>query len=200
MWIGKIILKGQSKTPHVEKPKTKTKDRLGAYSTVPIKITHWRNEPLVRRKFVKCQETEKKVIFAQLLEKLSSVPQYQNTSPERNKSVLYLSLKNSKRTSKCQNIVELWTLWWNFFLKKSFTMPKKNWKGGTSGIFQHPFCRKTPRPFVDNFFREKESHDAEKLRGSSFSLARYCMLRGEKKEKPLWFSSSLGQQEQYKIL
>ena len=36
----------------------------------------------------------------------------------------------------------------------------KNVKGGSFGIFQHPFCRKT----------------SKKLKGA-FSLARYCMLR-----------------------
>ena len=44
-------------------------------------------------------------------------------------------------------------------------MPKKL-KGGTLWIFQHPFCRKTPKklkwgPFWGNFFLEKKSHSAE---------------------------------------
>ena len=43
-------------------------------------------------------------------------------------------------------------------------MPKKL-KGGTLWIFQHPFCRKTPKklkggPFGD-FFSKKKSHSAE---------------------------------------
>ena len=50
------------------------------------------------------------------------------------------------------------------FLKKSLTTPKKL-KGGTLWIFQHPFCRKTPKklkrgPFGEIFF-EKKSHSAE---------------------------------------
>ena len=32
-----------------------------------------------------------------------------------------------------------------YFWKKNLTVPKKNWKGGPFGIFQHPFCRKTAK-------------------------------------------------------
>ena len=44
-------------------------------------------------------------------------------------------------------------------------MPKKL-KGGTLWIFQHPFCRKTPKklkegPFGEIFFSKKKSHSAE---------------------------------------
>ena len=45
------------------------------------------------------------------------------------------------------------------FFEKSLTMPKKNWKGGPLGIFQHPFCRKTPKKWKGDplgiFFRKK---------------------------------------------
>ena len=67
-----------------------------------------------------------------------------------------------------------------FFWKKNLTMPKK-----LKGIFQHPFCRKTAktvkgRPFGENFFLEKKSHNAKKkLKGGPFGFARYGMLRGK---------------------
>ena len=52
----------------------------------------------------------------------------------------------------------------NFFLKS--LNAERNWKGGPFGIFQPPFCCKTPKklkgdPFVGNFFWKK-SHSAEK--------------------------------------
>ena len=44
-------------------------------------------------------------------------------------------------------------------------MPKKL-KGGPFGIFQHPFCRKTPKnggdPLGKLFFSKKLSHNAKK--------------------------------------
>ena len=50
------------------------------------------------------------------------------------------------------------------FLKKSLTMPKKL-KRGPFGIFQHPFCRKTPKKLKEDplgkFFFEKKSHRAK---------------------------------------
>ena len=111
------------------------------------------------------------------------------TSRERPKSAPYLRLKNSKRTSKCQSILFYGTgktqklnrigapveifhpfsrkskrnggalLVKKNFSKKSLTMPKKL-KGGTLWIFQHPFCRKTPKklkggPFGEFFFGKK---------------------------------------------
>ena len=56
----------------------------------------------------------------------------------------------------------------HFWWKKNFLKVSqcwKNWKGGPFGIFQHPFCRKTPKkmkgePF-GKFFFEKKSHRAE---------------------------------------
>ena len=59
------------------------------------------------------------------------------TSRGRPKPAPYLRHKNSKRTSKCQSIGELGTL----FMKK-VSQCRKNRKG----IFQqHAFCRKTPK-------------------------------------------------------
>ena len=63
------------------------------------------------------------------------------TSRERPKSVPYLRLKNSKRTSKCRSIGELGPFYEKTnFEKKSYNAKKL--KGGPFGIFQHPFCRK----------------------------------------------------------
>ena len=46
-------------------------------------------------------------------------------------------------------------------------MPKKNWKGRPFGIFQHPFCCKTPKNWRGAFSEEKvfwkKSHSAEKM-------------------------------------
>ena len=57
----------------------------------------------------------------------------------------------------------------NFF-EKSLTMPK-NWKRGPFGIFQHPFCRKTPKnwrgPSGEKIFsRKKVSQSRKVLKGS----------------------------------
>ena len=57
---------------------------------------------------------------------------------------------------------------------------------GPFGIFQHPFCRKTPKklkggPLVEKIFKESLTVP-KKNEGGRFSLARYCMIRG-KKEK-----------------
>ena len=54
-------------------------------------------------------------------------------------------------------------------------------KGGTFGIFQHLFCRKTAKkirggPFGKIFFRKKVSQCRKKLKGG---LARYGMLCGK---------------------
>ena len=73
-------------------------------------------------------------------------------------------------------------------------MPKKV-KEPPFGIFQHPFCRKTPEklkgdPF-GNFFPNKKLAMPKKLKGETFGLVRYSLLRG----KHFWFSS-LGQQVQ----
>ena len=84
----------------------------------------------------------------------------------------------------------------NFKVLKNFfevSMPKKNWKGGPFGIFQHPFCYKTPKKIEGGTlslgtFLKKVAQCRKNLKGP-FGLVRYCMLRG----KPFWFSS-LGQQ------
>ena len=81
-------------------------------------------------------------------------------------------------------------------------MPKKL-KGGPFGIFQHPFCRKTPRKIggEGDPLRKKNSQKKslampkKKLKGGPFGLVRYCMLRG----KPFWFSP-LGQRVQFGVL
>ena len=53
-------------------------------------------------------------------------------------------------------------------------------------------------PFYCKSLKKLKSHNAEKMKGGTFSLARYCMLRG-KKEKRFWFSS-LGQKVQFGAL
>ena len=111
----------------------------------------------------------------------------------------YLRLKNCNWTSKCQSIGEL-GIYFEFFLK-SLTMPKKTER---VWIFQHLFCRKTPKKIEGgnllrkHFFRKKISHNAEKKlsKVGPFILTRKnSMLRG-KKEKPFWFCS-LGQTVQF---
>ena len=53
-------------------------------------------------------------------------------------------------------------------------------KGGRFGIFQHPFCRKTPKtlkgdPLRKNNFQEKKSGNAEKTeRGTLWSRPVFC--------------------------
>ena len=69
--------------------------------------------------------------------------------------------------------------------KKSFTMPKKL-NGEPFGIFQHPFCRKTPEKIEGDLlgkicFPKRLLTMPKKLKGGLFSLARYCMLRGKAK-------------------
>ena len=86
----------------------------------------------------------------------------------------------SKRTSKCQSIEGLGLF---DFFEKSLTMPKKL-KGEPSGIFQHPFCRKSPRmleggPSGDIFF-EKMSHNAAKTRMWDPLVSPGIVLHGKK--------------------
>ena len=74
-----------------------------------------------------------------------------------------------------------------FFWKKSHN-PEKKPKRGPFRIFQHPFCRKTPKNWrgtVCGIFSLKKSRNAEKIKGRPFGLVRYCMLRG----KPFCLSS-----------
>ena len=96
----------------------------------------------------------------------------------RPKSAQCLTFKNSKRTSKCQSILFYSTR------KKSFEKKSHNAEETESGIFQHPFCRKTPKIEGGTLWWKKFGK-------------KYCMIRG-KKEKPFWFSS-LVQQVQYKF-
>ena len=62
-------------------------------------------------------------------------------------------------------------------------MPKKNWKGGPFGIFQHPFCRKTSKKCrgdpLGKFFSKKSLAVPKKMKGGVFGLVRYGMLRGK---------------------
>ena len=77
-------------------------------------------------------------------------------------------------------------------------MPKKL-KWGPFGIFQHPFCRKTPKKIEGETFlgkncSRKKSRNAKKNETGEgpFGLVRFCMLHG----KHFWFSS-LGQRVQF---
>ena len=80
-------------------------------------------------------------------------------------------------------------------------MPKKL-KGESFGIFQHPFCRKTPKNegglFGVNFFSKKMSKMPNKLKGGTLLVSPGIVCYAEKKEKPFWFSS-LGQQVQFGV-
>ena len=62
-------------------------------------------------------------------------------------------------------------------------------KRGPSGIFQHPFCRKTSKKLKGNplsdFFLKKSLTMPKKLKGWPFSLSWYCMLRGKKRKTVL---------------
>ena len=80
------------------------------------------------------------------------------TSWDRPKSAPYLRLKNSKRGLKCRSILSYST--------------RQN--GGPFGIFQYPFCRKTPKKMkgddLGNIFFLKKSRNAENnLRGTLWS-------------------------------
>ena len=88
---------------------------------------------------------------------------------------------------------------WEHFCEKKFLWKKvsqcrKNWKGGPFGIFQHPFCCKTPKnlqggPFRGGFFLKKVAQCRKNFKWGHFGLVRYCMLRG----KTFWFSSLVQQ-------
>ena len=69
----------------------------------------------------------------------------------------------------------------NFFWEK-VSQCRKNWKGGPFGIFQHPFCRKTPKklkgdPLGKIFFSKKKSHSRKYSKGVTFGpfeFLRWC--------------------------
>ena len=87
-----------------------------------------------------------------------------------------------------------------FFEKKSHSAEKLKgetlWDFSTSILSQN--SKKIEGDPSGEKIRKKSRTMPKKTERGPFSLARYCMLRG-KKEKPFWFSS-LGQQEQFKIL
>ena len=67
------------------------------------------------------------------------------------------------------------------FLEKSLTTPKKM-KGGPSGIFLYPVCRKTQKklkggPFGE-FFSEKSRNAEKKQRGTLWSRPALYVIRG----------------------
>ena len=78
------------------------------------------------------------------------------------------------------------------FGKKSHNAEKKL-KGGTFGIFQHPFCRKTSKKMqgdpVGKFFLEKKSRSAEKMKGWSLWSRPVWYVTRKNRKKPFWFSS-----------
>ena len=115
------------------------------------------------------------------------------TSRDRPKSEPYPEFKNSKKISKCQSI--LFHIIQKVFVKVS--QCRKKTERGPFEIFQHLFCRKTPKKLKGalwGFFSRKTSRNAEKMKGGPFKLLRYCMLRG----KPFWFSW-LDQQLQFGV-
>ena len=85
-----------------------------------------------------------------------------------------------------------------FIFGKNLTMPKKNWKGGPFGIFQHPFCRKTSKKCRGDRLRKKNSEEKnseknvsqcrKKWKGESL-VSPGMVCYAEKQEKPFWFSS-----------
>ena len=80
-----------------------------------------------------------------------------------------------------------------FYFRKSHSA-EKNWKGGTFGIFQHPFCRKTAEKlkgdFWGKFFPEKKVSQCRKKIGRGDPLVSPGMVwYAGKQEKPFWFSS-----------
>ena len=98
------------------------------------------------------------------------------TSRERHKSALYLRLKNSKRTSKCQV----------FFYSTRKTQKLNRIgaiKGGTLSDFLTSIVakhqKKIEREPLEEKFRKKVSQCRKKLKGGPFNLARYCMLRAK---------------------
>ena len=64
-------------------------------------------------------------------------------------------------------------------------MPKKP-EGGTFGIFQHRFCRKTSKKLEGDPLEKKlsktKSHNAKKVKGGLFSLVRFDTLRSKSKK------------------
>ena len=67
-------------------------------------------------------------------------------------------------------------------------------KGGSFGVFQHPFCRKTSKNFREKIHSAAKNckgepfgsfqhllwrKTAKKMNGGPFGLTRYCMLRGK---------------------
>ena len=87
------------------------------------------------------------------------------------------------------------------FMKKlkKVSQCRKNLKGGPFGIFQHPFCRKTPKKWKGalwgkTFVQKSLAMPKKNWKGGPFGLVRYPMLRG----KPFWFSS-LGQRVQFGV-
>ena len=116
---------------------------------------------------------------------------------DRPKSAPYLRLKNSKRNSKCKSIVDFGTFY-EFFLKKSLTMPKKTEREDPLGFFNNHSVAKLQKKLKRDPFEEKSLKKVAQCRKNSkegpFGLVRYCMLRG----KAFWFSS-LGQQVQFGV-
>ena len=93
------------------------------------------------------------------------------TSRDRPNSAPYLRLKNSKRTSKCQSIGELGTL---FFKVKKVSQCRKKLKGRTLWDFSTSILSQNSKknesgPFGGKKF-EKKSHSAET---NLFGLLRY---------------------------
>ena len=89
-------------------------------------------------------------------------------------------------------------LLWNFFLKKSLTMPKKTERVDPLGFFNIHSVAKLQKieggPFRGENFLKKSRTMPKKSKVGPFGLVRYCMLRW----KPFWFSS-LGQQVHFGV-
>ena len=95
-------------------------------------------------------------------------------------------IKGSKTAKGLQSAKVLvnWGPFDDFFLGKKFHNAEKL-KGGPFEIFQHPFCRKSPKklkgdPLRIFFFKENAPQCRKNSKVGDLSLARYCMLRGKK--------------------
>ena len=81
-----------------------------------------------------------------------------------------------------------------FCFQEKISQCRKKLKGGTFGIFQHPFCRKIIKqlkrePFGAKIVSEKKSRSAEKIERGDFLVSPCLVCYAGKQEKPFWVSS-----------
>ena len=94
----------------------------------------------------------------------------------------------------CRKTSKIWSGEKFLFSEKNFTVPKKNWKGGPFGIFQHPFCRKTAKklkggPFEEKKIPEKSLTVPKKIGRGDPLVSPGMVCYAGKQEKSFWFSS-----------